>query len=122
MSCPNISSGIINSSFKSYVTVKPSSEWWDSNTLVYNKAANLLDFNVCDGCRWLSSSYQNSYIIFLFQKEFVLSAYSMEALSFFFIPHHGKSTFHLKMKIGVFLIRKIPIVIKETNILKRKYM
>ena len=75
------SNGILKNLLWNTVNVTVSSEWIDSSVLYQNKASNLIDFNACSYCRWWSNNIPNSYVVFSFQKEFVLTKYSMETVS-----------------------------------------
>ena len=72
--------GIIQNSYKinNGVSVEVSSVWYSETDSYYNKAANLLDWNVCDDCRWWSNNIANSYVIYTFPEPFLMTGYSMQ--------------------------------------------
>ena len=78
--------GIIQNSYSLYkgVSVEVSSVWQDPKYYEYHKAANLLDFDVCDTCDWWSRNIANSFVIYTFPEPFLMTGYSMQ--SFFVFP------------------------------------
>ena len=71
--------GLLRSVYDNKAAITVSSTWLNPDTLIKNKADNLLNFNSCEDCRWWSQSIANSYLIFTFDNELTIAAYSLQS-------------------------------------------